>query len=328
MKRIIVVLFFVFVSWSGFADTTIVQHPNGSWLFSSAFNEFSVWNIETGEKIRSFGSGVNTPGYKVMIFAISPNGKRLIARYNSGVVMWDIEKYESLWSITDGYRWHGALSFSPDSTKVVYQSYKIIDPNSDEKITGNIVVLNSDNGNIINTLARDVEQLSGLVFSPDGTKAAGGLGNNIKIWDVQTGREFRTLTGHTEDIMSVCYSNDGRQIISGARDQTAKIWSSDNGREIRTISLGNNPTLNSVVISPNGKMVASSFGYDKSIIVWNVDTGSQVLTLPKAWYVKVLFTVNNAQIISHTRNRDTVTIWDVNNGDKVRQFQIPNDSEM
>jgi len=326
MKKVILGLFFIFVSWTGFSDTTIIRHPNGNWLFSSAFQEFSVWNIETGEKIRSFGDTVDTPGYKIMMFAISPNGKRLLARYNSGIVMWDIEKYEPLWTITDGYAPLGALSFSPDSTKVIYQSYN--DWDYESAITGNIVVLNSETGNIINTLARDVESLSDPVFSPDGINVAGGLGNDIKIWNVLTGREIWTLTGHTGRVNSVCYNNDGRQIISGANDQTIKIWSSDTGGEVRTISMEYNPY--SVAISPNGRMVASSSGRNP-IVVLNLETGASILALSREWYAGVLFTVNNTQIISHTRgggSRDTVTIWDVNNGDRVRQFLIPNDNEM
>jgi WD40 repeat protein len=321
----------MFVLVSGFADTTIVQHPNGNWLFSSVFEEFGVWNIETGEKIRSFGDGIDTPGYKVMIFAISPNGKRLIARYNSGIVMWDIEKYVPLWTINDGYTWHGALSFSHDSTKVVYQTYKIIDENSDEDITGNIVILNSENGNVINTLARNVEQLSSLVFNPNGTEVAGGLDNDIKIWNIQTGREIRTLRGHTEPVMSVRYNNNGNNIISGSRDQTVKIWESNTGREIRNISMGFNPRINSVVISPNGKVMAASSGRsNSSIMVWNAETGASTLILPKAWYWDVAFSLDNTRIISQTHGvwgRDTITIWNVSNGNKIKEFVIPNDDE-
>jgi WD40 repeat protein len=49
----------------------------------------------------------------------------------------------------------------------------------------------------------------------------------IWIWDAESGREPRTLIGHTNSVLSVAYSPDGREIVSGSADKTMKIW----GRE-------------------------------------------------------------------------------------------------
>jgi COMPASS component SWD3 len=38
----------------------------------------------------------------------------------------------------------------------------------------------------------------------------------IKLWDVKTGREIRTLKGHSSFINSVAFSPDGRIIASGS----------------------------------------------------------------------------------------------------------------
>ena len=48
--------------------------------------------------------------------------------------------------------------------------------------------------------------------------------NNLKIWEVATGKELRTLTGHSDIVFSVAYSPDGRYLASGSRDKTIKIW--------------------------------------------------------------------------------------------------------
>jgi len=34
----------------------------------------------------------------------------------------------------------------------------------------------------------------------------------------------RRFVGHTKDVMSVAFSADNRQIVSGARDHTIKLW--------------------------------------------------------------------------------------------------------
>ena len=39
-----------------------------------------------------------------------------------------------------------------------------------------------------------------------------------------SGSTTRRFVGHTKDVMSVAFSADNRQIVSGSRDHTIKLW--------------------------------------------------------------------------------------------------------
>ncbi len=47
------------------------------------------------------------------------------------------------------------------------------------------------------------------------------------VWNAETGQEMLTLRGHSDDVMSVSFSPDGKQIVSGSRDDTVKVWDAD-----------------------------------------------------------------------------------------------------
>jgi len=54
------------------------------------------------------------------------------------------------------------------------------------------------------------------------------------LWDVASGREVRTLSGHTDDVNSVAFAPDGRTLASGSFDDTIKLWDVASGQLIRS----------------------------------------------------------------------------------------------
>jgi WD40 repeat protein len=58
-----------------------------------------------------------------------------------------------------------------------------------------------------------------VAFSPDGKTLASSCEETVvKLWDVESGREFAGLEGHPGYIRAIAFPPDGRSLASGAMD--------------------------------------------------------------------------------------------------------------
>jgi hypothetical protein len=112
------------------------------------------------------------------------------------------------------------------------------------------------------------------------TNAKGDL---LRVWDAGTGQLLRKIAGHSHRLGTVVFSPDGRRIATASFDRTIKVWDTDTLRLIRT--LGQNPAsghvgvITGLAFSRDGRRLFSAGGEDKTVKVWDPQTGQEVLNL-------------------------------------------------
>jgi WD40 repeat protein/serine/threonine protein kinase/tetratricopeptide (TPR) repeat protein len=126
-------------------------------------------------------------------------------------------------------------------------------------------------------------------------------------------REIMTLTSHTEGVVAVCWSPDGKWLASCGRDKTLRVWDAVTGKE-KCILLGHTAGVQAVAWSPDGKQLASS-GADKTIRVWDLATGATKLTVRGhgASVDSVCWSPDGSQLASASDDT-TIRIWDAASG--------------
>ena len=66
--------------------------------------------------------------------------------------------------------------------------------------------------------------------SPNGKWIAENSPNNLKtvqVWDAKTGQVVATFSEHTEEVYSVTFSPDSKQILSTSKDKTIQVHTLD-----------------------------------------------------------------------------------------------------
>ena len=125
-----------------------------------------------------------------------------------------------------------------------------------------------------------------------------------------------TLQGHTDEVYSVAFDQDGRRLITASADGTARIWDATTGQELQVLR-GHTGAIYSAAFSPRGRLAATASA-DKTVRVWNVDTGQLVRVLDKhsGAINEVNFSPDGQRLVTASVDK-TARVWDIDTGNQI-----------
>jgi WD40 repeat protein len=159
------------------------------------------------------------------------------------------------------------------------------------------------------------DALYALALSPDGkTLATGSYDQKIKLWNVETGAEIKTLSGHNGAIFGLSFRPDGKVLASASADRTVKLWDVASGKRLDTFSQPLKEQT-AVAFAPDGRTVAAA-GVDNRIRVWSVSASAEEGTNPLRFtrfahegaILNLIYSADGSLIASSAADR-TVKLW-------------------
>ena len=147
------------------------------------------------------------------------------------------------------------------------------------------------------------------------------IGN--KLSNINLPYELVISLGHNNEINSVCFSHDGKYILSGSDDCTMKLWDKHTGKEIRTYKTDKwvSDVVGQVCFSPDGKYAISASPRDYFIKLWGIETGKIIRTFDTdGGRIIVCFSFDGKYVILGDFY-GIMELYEVETGKKIRTFR-------
>lgn len=163
--------------------------------------------------------------------------------------------------------------------------------------------------------------VSDVGFSPDERYlAVASVDGLLKLFELRTGKEWRTLSGASGPLYSLSWSRDGSRIAAGGFDRIVHVWDVASGAEVVTLP-GHSGWVGTVEISPDGKLLASAARLlDPVVAVWDLETQQlrHALTHTKG-VNRLTWSADSKTVLTAG---EEVAVWDAESGGRLGEIAV------
>jgi WD40 repeat protein len=246
---------------------------------SASADSTHLWDIKNGQVLQTFASQlVYMNRFPVSGVILSPDGRALVIEGYRELSFWDVATGNKITEQTGFTNQIYSLAISPDGQKLAigsrYSDLRVMDLNTHNILyTSNLYAPGDD------------KVLFRAIFSPDGRWLAITWANEfssnpytfISILDTQTGQLLSNLQG---SFNGVEYNPNG-ETFAAFNSVQVQVMSVSNNQLLYTLNnkTGSPNYLSDIAFSPDGNILATAYGVDSKIKLWNAKTGELIREL-------------------------------------------------
>ncbi|KAI9767972.1 MAG: hypothetical protein M1840_005284 [Geoglossum simile] len=149
----------------------------------------------------------------------------------------------------------------------------------------------------------------------DNILATGSYDTTIKIWDIETGKELRTLHGHESGVRALQF--DDTKLISGSIDRTLKVWNWRTG-ECKSTLTGH---MGGVISLHFDSTILVSGSVDRTVKVWNFEDKSTFQLRGHTDWVNSVKVDSASRTVFSASDDCTVRLWDLDTKSCIKVFR-------
>ena len=252
--------------------TCAATSPDLAWLATTSEDRTArLWRLDAS------GSGGADSEGPVRVFdaagkfhcaAFSPDSRRLALAFDPGAKVVDVATGALCYALpSHEHRAVVRVAFSPDGETLATVAY-------DDALR----LFRAADGALVRFGRGDTRQISGLVWSPDGTFLATWQRQpNVDLWYGKERPFLQVLSGHAGEVRTARFDATGERAVTASADGTARIWDARTAALERVLDPAASgrarAPLVSAIFDPAGKRVATTDEHG-SVLLWNAADAS------------------------------------------------------
>jgi len=292
--------------------------PDGKCAVSASHRTLRVWDLETGHVLRTLSGGATS-------VAVTPDGHCALAAAPStrgdALTLWDLRAGRVLRTL-GGPCGANRVAVTPDGQRAVAAfgaTLRVYDLEAG-RVLRDLRVWNLEPGQDYHE--EHFHAVNDVAVTPDSQRAiSASLDNTLKMWDLETGRELRTLTGGGT---SVVVTPDGKRAVSASYGETLKVWDLETGACLRTLGKLEGQhvgRVHGVAVTPDGKRAVSACD-DKTLRVWDLETDRALGALKgHAGPVHGVAVTPDGQFAVSASADGTLKVWHLGTGNALSEIE-------
>ncbi|XP_065829945.1 U4/U6 small nuclear ribonucleoprotein Prp4-like [Oscarella lobularis] len=237
-------------------EATVGLSDSAACLASGAADgKINLWSLESDVPLASLDCMTD----RVSRVAFHPSGRYVGACcFDNSWRLWDLQTQTEILHQEGHSRPVYGLSFQHDGSILATGGLDAM-----------VLVWDLRSGKCVQPLQGHLKAVLAVDFSPNGYHiATGSEDHSMKVWDLRKRKPVYTVPAHTNLVSHLRFQGgDGRFIVTGGYDCTAKIWSHPGWSPLKTLA-GHEGKVMCVDRSPDGEFIVTS-SYDRTFKLWS-----------------------------------------------------------
>jgi WD40 repeat protein len=252
--------------------------PDGKMLASGGHDRrVKLWDPIKSQLLRALPAQPDA----VTCVAFAPDGKALATACEDGTIkLWRTATGAPIRTVAAAGKGVQALAFAPDGATLAAGGYD-----------GTVRLWETTTWSECGTLTGHRGTVWSLAFSPDGRTLAAAAGpeeagrlqngGEVRLWDPIASVLRAVLIGHSQAVVAVAFSKDGRTLASASLDHTVKLW--ETGAADISVSLPRHAVpIRALAICGDGRTLICAGGLTAppsesvgKVTLWDAATGKE-----------------------------------------------------
>jgi WD40 repeat protein/tetratricopeptide (TPR) repeat protein len=274
---------------------TVAVTKDGLYAVTGSQDGTRIWELASGTEVTALSAE------EALHLALTPDGERLITSSGNTARVWKLaDGHEDL--IINGVKRNVAVT--PDSKLLI----------DDER------QWDLETGQALSThLSTPLSWIRRVVTTPNGEDIVVPQAfdtSTVAIVRLKQHPELAVLQGHKDSIWSVAVTPDGKRLITGSHDKTARIWDLATGKQLAVLSGHTGPLQGMAVTADGTRLLTTSM--DLTVRVWDLANYRQLAVLNGHTDMVrgVAVTPDGTRAVTGSEDK-TLRVWDLASGQQL-----------